>query len=234
MSKRVLILQSNYIPWKGYFDCIHTCDEFVVYDDMQYTKGDWRNRNKIKTPQGLRWLTIPVTIRGKLGQSIRDTKVANRDWPAAHWRQIQEFYSEAPFFAETRDFLEDLYDQAAQLDYLSEVNLLFLNAICGYLGIGTTFHSSAEFDLVEDRTQRLIDICQKLGGTDYYSGPAARAYMDESYFQDNGIALHWFDYSGYPEYEQVHPPFEHQVSILDLVLCTGPDATSCMTSFDSA
>ena len=147
MSKQLLILQSNYIPWKGYFDCIRTCDEFVVYDDMQYTKGDWRNRNRIKTPQGPQWLTIPVTIRGRLGQSIRDTRVANKDWPAIHWRKIQACYADAPYLAEYRDFFGDLYDRAGRLDFLTDVNLLFLTEICSLLEIETRFRSSSEFEL---------------------------------------------------------------------------------------
>lgn len=231
MPKKLLITQSNYVPWKGYFDAIHHCDEFVLYDDMQYTKQDWRNRNKIKTPKGTEWISIPVEKRGRLQRRIRDTRIVDRGWAGAHWRKLREYYAEAPCLPELRDWVEGLYGRAAELGYLSEVNHLFLREICDFLGIGTPFRWSDEFELAEDRSQRLVDICLATGATEYWSGPAARAYLDESLFTAHGLAVHYFDHSGYAEYPQLHPPFEHGVSILDLLLNTGKQATQYMKSF---
>jgi hypothetical protein len=231
-KKKLLIIQSNYIPWKGYFDCINTCDEFIIYDDMQYTRRDWRNRNRIKTANGPIWLTIPVLTRGNFKQKIRDTKVADRKWAHRHWRTIRQSYAKAACFKEHEDFFADLYEQASRLDHLSEINYLFVNATCKLLGIQTTLRWSSDFQLANERSQRLVDICVATGSTDYFSGPAAKSYLDERVFEKAGITLHWFDYAGYPEYEQLHPPFEHSVSIIDLIFNVGDRACRYMKSFD--
>ncbi len=183
MAKALLITQSNYIPWKGYFDSINRCDEVVLYDDMQYTRRDWRNRNKIKTPQGLRWLSIPVVTKGLYHQKIRETRVTDGDWANAHWAKIRECYAGSPAFKELSDWLSGLYEQAAGFEYLSEVNHHFLRAICDHLGIETPFFWSSEFDLAEDPTRRLVDICLAREATEYWTGPAARAYMDDALFE---------------------------------------------------
>lgn len=107
--KKVAILQSNYIPWKGYFDLIGAVDEFILYDDMQYTRRDWRNRNQIKTPQGVQWLTVPVRVKGKYEQKIRDTEIDGSDWAVAHWKALVQNYARAPHFAEIAAWLEPLY-----------------------------------------------------------------------------------------------------------------------------
>lgn len=220
---KALITQSNYIPWKGYFDSIQQTDVFVVYDDMQYTKRDWRNRNMIKTPQGLKWLSIPVEVKGKYFQKINETKVADKSWPGSHWDTIRQNYRNAPAFREMSEWLEPLFMNCTA-DYLTDINLYFIRAINEFLGIETNVKLSSEFELNEERTQRLVDICAELGASDYYSGPAAKAYMDESKFAEKNIRVHYWDYSGYPEYPQLNPPFEHGVSILDLILNTGTEA----------
>jgi len=228
--KKVVITQSNYIPWKGYFDSINTADEFILYDDMQYTRRDWRNRNKIKTRDGLKWLTIPVEVKGKYFQKINETKISDRSWGKDHWNSITHNYSKAPHFARYKDIFEELYLNNQEA-YLSKVNFLFLKTICGILGIDTKFTWSGDFELLEDRNERLVDLCKKTGATDYYSGPAAKAYMDESLFEKENIKVHYFDYSGYPEYTQQFEGFTHEVSILDLIFNEGPMATRYMKSF---
>lgn len=221
--KKVVITQSNYIPWKGYFDNIAAVDELVLYDDVQYTRRDWRNRNQIKTPQGLLWLTVPVEVSGKYLQKIKETRISDSKWAEKHWKSIQANYAKAACYAQTADFLADLYRQASS-PWLSEVNHLFMSAICRYLGIGTPIRWSGEFALAEGKTERLVEICRQLGATDYYSGPAAKAYMDESLFEAAGINVHYFDYSGYPEYRQLHGDFTHGLSIVDLLLNEGQEA----------
>jgi hypothetical protein len=228
MSKTVAIVQSNYIPWKGYFDLIARVDEFVLYDDMQYTRRDWRNRNRVKTPHGVQWLTVPVEVKGKYHQRIKDTLVSDRAWARSHWQTIQHSYARAPHFASYRDRLAELYARAGALTRLSEINCLFLTAICGMLGIRTRISWSMDYRLADERTERLVEICRQAGATEYVSGPAARAYMDESRFAAAGIALTYMDYAGYPEYPQLYPPFEHAVSVLDLILNTGEDAPAFM------
>ncbi|RXR17765.1 hypothetical protein EQG63_09790 [Flavobacterium amnicola] len=221
--KKIVITQSNYIPWKGYFDAIALADEFVIYDDMQFTRRDWRNRNVIKTPAGSKWLTIPVEVKGKFFQKINETKISDANWNKDHWNVIKQNYSKANHFKEYKDFFEELYLNSKSV-YLTEINYQFINAICEILDIKTDIRFSSEFDLKEERSERLLDICLQLEGTDYYSGPAAKAYMNERVFKDANIGIHYFDYSGYPVYKQMHEPFEHGVSIVDLLFNTGSDA----------
>lgn len=222
------ISQSNYIPWKGYFDVIAAADVFVLYDDMQYTRRDWRNRNRIKTRQGPAWLTIPVEAKGKFLQKIRETRVTDGDWAETHWRTLVHSYSKAPFFRDYENTIEKAYQAAAQMDLLSDINRHFLELLSGLLGISAVFRWSSEFDLKDGKTEKLVGICEQLGAKRYLSGPAAKAYMDESLFEHAGISVEYMDYSGYPEYEQLYPPFDPAVSVLDLLFMKGPEARSFM------
>lgn len=228
--KKIAITQSNYIPWKGYFDSINMVDEFILYDDMQFTKRDWRNRNKIKAPGEPHWLTIPVEVKGKFFQKIRETKISEPGWNRSHLSSLKQFYSKSECWNETKDFIEDLYAHATS-EYLSEINYHFLSKICSFLNINTPIRFSNEFILAEGKTERLVDLCKQLNATDYYTGPAAKNYMDESLFEKENIHVHYFDYSGYPEYPQLYPPFEHGVSIVDLLLNTGKQSPAYMKSF---
>lgn len=230
-SKRVAILQSNYIPWKGYFDLINSVDEFVLYDDMQYTKRDWRNRNKIKTPSGPQWLSIPVLVKGKYLQTIRETTVSDAGWAEKHWRAIELNYARAEFFADHRDFLKTLYERAAIEQQLSQINYLFITEFCKWLGVETRISWSHDFTLLEGKTERLMGICQQAKAGVYLSGPAAQDYLDETAFTAQGIAVEYMNYNDYPEYKQLHPPFDHFVSLIDLLLNTGPEVKSFMKSF---
>ena len=223
-SKRsCIITQSNYIPWKGYFDGISKVDEFIVYDDMQYTKRDWRNRNLIKSAQCLKWLSIPVNVSGKYFQKIRDTAVADQNWQKSHLESLKQNYNSAACFKEVWPWIQELY-QTCNFTYLTEINLHFIEAINSFLGINTKIRYSSEFELNEEKTMRLVDICLNINANQYYSGPAAKNYMQESFFTNNQIELHYFDYSGYPEYNQLHPPFEHGVTILDLIFNSGSES----------
>lgn len=136
MAKIVAILQSNYIPWKGYFDLINSVDEFVLYDEVQYTRRDWRNRNKIKTPDGVQWLTIPVEVKGKYFQKINETLIGDKDWAQNHWTRIRCAYGKAPFFKQYQDIFEELYSQW-HADLLSRVNESFIRQLCKLFGIET-------------------------------------------------------------------------------------------------
>lgn len=223
--KKAIITQSNYIPWKGFFDSIKHVDVFVVFDDMQYTKRDWRNRNLIKTPEGLKWLTIPVEVKGKFFQKIKDTKIVEPGWNKSHWDTIKQNYKQATHFKEMSEWIEPLF-RNCNFEYLTEVNLYFIEAINKFLGVETEIRFSSEFDLDEEKTQRLVNICQDLGVTDYYSGPAAKAYMDIEKFTTNKIDVHYWDYSGYSTYKQLNGEFEHGVSIIDLILNEGNNSSN--------
>jgi len=225
--KKVAIVQSNYIPWKGYFDMIAAVDEFILYDDMQYTRRDWRNRNQIKTPQGIQWLTIPVQVKGKYHQKIRETEIEGSDWAAAHWKTLVQNYRRTPHFAEITEWLEPLYLNESY-SHLSQLNRRFIEAICNYLSINTVITDSWDYRLVDGKTERLVDLCIQTGATEYVSGPAAKGYVDEQVFVDNGIGLTWFDYGGYPEYPQLWGEFIHGVTILDLLFNCGKDSSRYM------
>ncbi len=233
--KKIVITQSNYIPWRGYFDEIHYVDEFLLYDDMQYTRRDWRNRNKIKTPQGVQWLTIPVQVKGKYTQKIKDVKVSDTKWKNKHWKTIQLNYAQAPFFKEYKDFLEELYLKT-NTEYLFEINRRFLESFCDLLEIDKTkFKYSWEYSIDANlrKTDRLIALCQEAGATHYYSGPRAKNYMEEEKFRQAGISLHYFDFSGYPPYHQLYGDFENFLSIVDLLLNEGANSYKYMKSFVS-
>ena len=155
-------MQSNYVPWRGYFDLIASVDEFVLLDDVQYTRRDWRNRNRIKTEQGTRWLTIPVEVSGRYTQNIDETRIAEPGWAEQHWSIVRQSYREAAGFEADGPFVEDLYDRAPGPS-LSDVNRHFLAAICERLGIGTPLTRSQDYAAEGAKTERLLDICRKAG-----------------------------------------------------------------------
>ena len=225
--KKVAILQSNYIPWKGYFDLIAAVDEFIIYDEMQYTKNDWRNRNKIKTQKGAEWITIPVRIES-LSQRIDDTQIFADNWAVKHAKTLQQNYAKAKCYGQTKDFILGLYDKAALTKSLSEINFIFIDNICKFLGIETKLSYSTDYGLIEGKSERLVDLCQKAGATQYLSGPAAKDYLDVALFEQAGISVNWMDYSGYSDYDQLFPPFEHGVSIVDLIFNEGENARKFM------
>lgn len=229
MGKRVAILQSNYVPWKGYFDLINSVDEFILYDTAQFTKNDWRNRNRIKTPGGIVWLTIPV--RHNFGQTIQETRVSDAGWGQKHWDSLLRNYSAAPHFREYALQFESLYRDIASEQYLSAINYRFMREVCEIIGIATPITWSRDYQLVDGKIERLVDLCRQAGADEYLSGPAGKDYLQVKPFSDAGITLTYVDYSGYPEYHQLHPPFEHGVSILDLIFNEGPDARRYLKSF---
>ena len=222
-------MQSCYIPWKGYFDMMNSVDEFILYDDRQYTKNDWRNRNRIKTPQGLLWLTIPIARHG-IGRRIDEVVTADAAWAAKHWKTLTQFYGRAAHFDAFAGVFEPLYRTDERR--LSVLNRSFLTAVCDVLGIRTPLVDSTAYEVDGERTQRLVRLCQAAGANAYLSGPRARAYLDERLFADAGVQLTYMDYEGYPEYPQLFPPFAHEVTILDLIFNVGNAAPRFMKSFD--
>ncbi|MBL8362807.1 MAG: WbqC family protein [Rubrivivax sp.] len=220
--RRVAVLQSNYIPWKGYFDLIHDVDVFIFYDDNQYTKNDWRNRNQLKGPGGAQWLTIPVGDR--LDRLICEVELPPGNWATKHWRTIEQLYAKAPHFARYRGLFESIYlDMRWSL--LSDLNQHLVRTIArDVLEIRTEFQDSRAYRTQGAKLDKLLDLLGQSGATHYLSGPAARDYIDPARFSAAGIALEWKSYAGYPEYPQRHGAFVHGVSILDLIFNVGPEA----------
>ena len=232
MKMKIAILQSNYIPWKGYFDLINMVDTFVLFDTVQFTRRDWRNRNKIKTQNGLEWLTIPVQVKGNYSQTIQDTIVAQKDWGKKHWRTIQHHYAKTKYFSEYKDIFEHVYLDFED-KYLSDINYRFLTQINTILSIETKICWSRDFKLGADKNENLLEICKDCHATDYISGPAAKSYLDMALFQQEDINVTWMDYSNYPQYTQLHPPFDHGVTILDLIFNEGSKSINFMKSFSA-
>lgn len=223
-GKSVAIVQSNYIPWKGYFDLIGSVDEFVLYDDVQFTKNDWRNRNRIKTPQGLLWLSVPVGAR--IDRLIRDVTIDSRAWQRLHWKSLESNYKRAPCFRQTAEWLAPLYQE--RYTKLSDVNTKFIRAVCLQLNIGTRISSSGDYGLSGERSERLAELCVHAGATEYVSGPSAKSYLRLEPFRERGVSVRWFDYEGYPSYPQLWGSFVHEVSVLDLLFNCGAEAPRFM------
>jgi hypothetical protein len=221
--KKVAIIQSNYIPWKGYFDIIHDVDLFIFYDDVQYTKNDWRNRNKVKSTTGSQWLTIPVIASNDL--LICDVELPNSNWGSKHFKTLSALYSKAPYFKKYKPFLEYVYLER-KWSGLSELNQYLIQYISKeLLGLKTEFRDSREFKSEGKKLDKLIDLLKKVDTDIYVSGPAAEDYISASIFEDEGIKLIYKEYKGYPEYTQFHPPFDHFVTIFDVLFHMGPDSS---------
>jgi hypothetical protein len=223
VKKRAAILQSNYIPWKGYFHIMRLVDEFVLYDDVQFTKNDWRNRNKIKTPKGLKWLTIPIPNKiSHMNTKICEVEIQDNAWAEKHWELIRASYNTAPHFRSLAPAVEKLYGLASKERHLSRINFIFLRGIADILGIPARLTWSMDYDAGGVKTDRLLEILKKSGATVYLSGPSAKNYIEEDKFKDSGIELRWMRYE-YPEYPQLYPPFEHGVTVLDTLFHIGVD-----------
>lgn len=222
MEKKVAIIQSNYIPWKGYFDIINQVDLFIFHDDLQYTKNDWRNRNKIKTPNGPEWLTIPCGTSEK--RLICEVILNENKWQIQHWRKIKSMYAKAPYFKEFESFFENIYLKR-EWNNLSELNQCLITQISRkFLGIVTEFDDSRKYELTLTKAERVKELLIKSGATVYVSGPSAKNYLRAELLAKEGIELKWMNYNNYPVYDQLYPPFTHEVSIIDLLFNTGPDA----------
>lgn len=216
---KAAILQSNYIPWKGYFDIAAEVDVFIFHDDLQYTKNDWRNRNAIKTPAGLKWLTIPCGKNEK--RLICEVSLTDHAWQQKHWRQIRAAYERAPYFAKFQAYFEEIYCRTTWAS-LSELNQRLIRDIASdFLKIQCRFEDSRQYGLKQRKKERVLELLKKVGATTYVSGPAAGAYLSHEDFERENMRLVWADYENYPEYPQMHPPFCHAVSILDLLFNTG-------------
>ena len=220
---RVAILQSNYIPWRGYFQLMDSVDIFVLYDVVQYTKNDWRNRNRILINGAPAWLTIPVRHK-RLDQRICDTEVSDGRWTIKHWKTLRQAYGSYPAFMELESSLKDTFEECAEMKFLSEINLRFLQFVTNYFEITTKLVSAQNFDLPLDRVERLQTICQKLNATTYVSGPAAEEYLTQEMMSEVGTKIEWFQYGPFPKYMQKSEGYFENLSVLDAMLTAGRDS----------
>ena len=228
VAKSVGIIQSNYIPWRGYFDFIKSVDLFVVFDCLQYTTFDWRNRNQIKTDKGLHWLSVPVDASRSRGDIILNTKIKyNTPWVEDQMKWLRLAYGKAPFF--------DLYFSPfvellnSKFTTISQLNCALIRWINKILEIPTEIKMSTDLNPQGTKTDRLIDILRKVGATKYVSGPNAKPYMDVEKFKKENISLEYKSYS-YREYPQLHGPFNGTVTVLDLLFNCGPEAKNHISS----
>ncbi|MGE0470207.1 MAG: WbqC family protein [Nitrospira sp.] len=218
---RVAAIQSSFLPWRGYFDFIASVDVFVFLDDIQYSKNGWRNRNRIKTSQGPRWITVPVRHRS-LAQLIADTEIDDRkDWRGSHMRLWHEHYGTALYYRDLLELLDDM--ERDTVHTISELNIALTRKIAVNLQIGTQTMLSSDLRLSGTKTDRLIDLVKKLHATTYLSGASADVYLDKDAFRKNGIRLEYKSYD-YDPYPQLWGPFEGAVTILDLIANCGSDA----------
>lgn len=229
MTCTVVVTQSNYLPWRGFFDLLRSADEVVLLDSVQYTRRDWRNRNRIKTPNGLSWLTIPVEAKGRYDQAINETRIADSAWAANHIRSIEFAYRRAAHFDSVAPWLFGLMSGLAKEPLLSAVNERLLRALCERLGIVVplmrcTDLLDAEALRFMNPTGRILALAKARGATRYLSGPSAQEYLDVDAFSREGIEVAWMDYRNYPEYPQLWGAFEPSVSVVDLLLNTGDEA----------
>jgi hypothetical protein len=226
MSKTVVVSQSNYAPWRGYFDLIASADVHVVLDDVQYTKQDWRNRNRINTPKGPAWISIPVNVT--LGQRIDEVTVAGAGWVEQHWARIEQSYKHAAAFKTMGPLVRGMYESVADTERLTDVNDRVTQFLCDQVGVHTPRRDSKEFPSHDDPTDRLVGMCTALEADVYLSGPAAQAYLDVDKFSAVGIAVKWMDYGEYAAYPQVHGEWQPGLSVLDLLLNVGDEAPALL------
>lgn len=221
--KRVSIIQSCYIPWKGFFDLIGRCDEYIIFDSAQYVKRHWHNRNKIKTSKGAEWITVPVLTKSQFDQRIDEVEISE-SWADKHWKGIELNYKKAAFFSDYGPKINSWLRTAGTMSRLTDVNEFLLRALVHELDLKVQVRRDIEYRGRGSRSERLLSLCEAAGATHYLSGPSAKAYLDEELFRNAGIAVEWMQYGPYEPYTQLHGDFEHAVSVLDLLLNQGAKA----------
>jgi hypothetical protein len=218
----VVVLQPGYLPWLGFFDQLRRADVFVYYDDVQYDKHGWRNRNRIKTQTGPTWLTVPVRHSGLGTPRILEVEIDGRQpWARKHAASVRQAYAAAPFAARYLPELEEVLHR--KWERLVDLDLACASLLAGWLGLARRVERSSALGVCGERSERLLRICQRFGATRYVSGDAARGYLDVALFERHGIAVEWQAFA-HPVYPQLHGAFVPFLSALDLVLNCGDEA----------
>lgn len=219
---RVVVLQPSYLPWLGYFDQMRRADVFVYYDDVQYDRGGWRNRNRIRTHQGWQWLTVPVKLKGRFGCLIRDAEIDNRTpWARKHLESVRQSYAKAPYSRDVLPLLESLLRRS--WNGLSELNIDLTEKLANAIGLSVKTVRSSELGVEGSRSERLVGICKHLGATQYLTGDAAAAYLEHELFEREDIEVEYQNYR-HPTYPQIHGEFTPFLSAVDLLFNCGPQS----------
>ena len=226
--KRAAIIQTAYLPWKGFFDLIGRCEVYIIYDSAGFSKGHWHNRNRIKRGHGSPWLTIPVKTADRLGQPIDEVTVAD-GWAERHWGIIAQSYASSEYFNTESGELKQLFESLAHEPLLTRINETFLRWFTQRLGLKTEILRDRAFSFSGHPTERLVQLCKAVAATHYLSGPSAREYLDVRQMEVAGVSVEWMQYGPYRQYRQQHGGFTHEVSIVDTLLCTGPHIREFIT-----
>jgi hypothetical protein len=218
----LVVLQPGYLPWLGFFDQMKKADVFVYYDDVQFDKNGWRNRNRIKGSKGPVWLTVPVRHKGRSEQSIQAVEVIQDQlWATKHVKSIRELYAHAPF---TKDYLDGLEAVlSGPKTHLVDFCYAAVEYFRGVLEIDTPMFRSSDLNIEGKRSERLVNICNHFQADTYLSGDSAKSYLQDDLFKDAGIDVQWQNYQ-HPTYDQQHGAFISHLSIVDLVMNMGPDS----------
>jgi hypothetical protein len=220
-DRTAVILQPSYLPWLGYFAQMRRCDVFIYYDDVQYDKHSWRNRNRVKTAQGPQWLTVPVLTHGRDKPLIRDVEVDNRsNWRKKHLETLRQSYARAPYFKQYLPVFEEAYSRS--YSRLLDLNLALMGVLCEVLGLRRETRLASELGCEKSSpVGRLIGLCHAVGATTFYEGASGKEYIDDSEFARSGLRIEYQDYQ-HPTYEQQHGEFAPYLSIVDLLFNCGP------------
>jgi len=224
---RVVILQPGYLPWLGFFDQLRQSDVFVFYDDVQFDRRGWRHRNRIKSVAGVQWLTVPVLKKGRLTQAIRDSRIDSANpWQRKHLRSLEISYRRAPYFDRYFPALADVIGR--RWAFLLDLDVAVIELIAGWIGLERETRFASELGITGHATERLCDICDALGASEYLTGDAASDYLDGSLFAARRIQLQYHHYA-HPTYHQLYGPFVSHLSVIDLVLNHGPDSLAIIS-----
>ena len=220
-GRTIAVMQPTYLPWIGYFGMIDMADVFIFYDDVQFVKQSWQQRNRIKTQDGWIWLVVPVFQN--FGQRINKVKINNnQNWSKKHWKSIQYNYSKAPFFNEYGGSFREIYEK--EWEYLVDLNITLIKKISEILGLDTKFMLSSELRGVEGtKTDRLINILKLIGADEYVTGPGTKAYIEPEKFKRNDIMLYWYEFK-HPSYKQLYGDFVPYLSVIDLLYNMGGES----------
>ncbi|MDE2571910.1 MAG: WbqC family protein [bacterium] len=220
LAKRLVVLQPSYLPWLGYLEQIARADAFVFYDDVQFDRHGWRNRNRIRTAgqEGWSWLTIPVRLETDFPSILDVTIDARAPWRRKHRHALQLAYGRAGHLELIERYFGTLF--AGDEARLVEVAIESVRALATAFGLDTPFYRSSELGITGDRSTRLLELCRYFGATRYLSGSAARSYLDVGLFESQGIAVEWQEYA-HPVYRQCHEPFVSHLSAVDALLSLG-------------
>lgn len=219
--KRVAIHQPEHLPWLGYLDKARHADCFVFLDTVAFKKNYFENRNRIRTPQGWAWVTVPILTKGKFGQAFTEVEINNAArWPEVYYRTLLQNYSKTPHWKEFAAPLEEIF--LRPWSHLADLNLALIEFLWSAFDIPTPTLRASALHPAGKKSDLLLDICRKTGATEYLSGPSGKDYLDESIFTAAGITVKYHEFH-HPEYSQAFSPFIPGMASVDLLFNEGPD-----------